>query len=357
MRWIDRRQFLTTASIGVAGLIAGCSGSDETGSATETTQGPHTPSAEAGNATVATSKTVASAESQGSATVPIAKSVSGEQLESVSVAHDEGFDLSAIEGEDVTVYIGKELGTVREATVTDVSVEDDRELVVTLDGSMTLSEDQQVVVEYDGVRLPERVGEYAVTVTVNETASETGIVEVTDSAGTITSSFEQTMENWRVEGDAQGGSSFPNHEEDGGNPGRCLSAVDDVQGGVWYWVAPTAFTGDKSAYAGGTLSYDIYQNNRSNQFRAQDVLLEGAETTLAYSYGGEENHPETDWTSYDVPLTATEDWTVDSLDGEQATDDQMQAVLSDLQKLTIRGEFVSGSDTGYLDNPTLTPPE
>jgi len=130
-----------------------------------------------------------------------------------------------------------------------------------------------------------------------------------------------------------------------------------VQGGTWYWTAPAQFVGEKSDYSGGELTFDIYQDNRSSQFSNGDVILEGTDTTLVYDFGGTDSHPETDWTSYTVPLEATEDWTVESLDGEAATTEQFESVLDDVQRLEIRGEYVSGSDTGYLDNPTLAPPE
>lgn len=351
----SRRQILASVGLGAAVAIAGCTGSDDQGTATPDRA---TPSQPQGDATVAASNPVTGARSANSITSPVGASVSGQQFETLSVAYDDGFDLSNVQGQSATIYVGEGLGTVQTATVADTTVSDDGTVIAfTLDGAITLGEAQQVVAEYGSVRMPASAGEYAVTVTLNDTASETGTVTVERTASRITSTFERTIEGWRVQGDAQGSSAFPNHPESGGNPGRCLEAVDDVQGGTWYWRAPAQFTGEKSAYRGGRLTFDIYQNNRSEQFSNSDVILEGAETTLVYDFGGTDSHPETDWTSYAVPLEPTDAWTVDSLDGEPATGSQFEAVLADVGRLAIRGEYVSGSDTGYLDNPTLVPPE
>lgn len=344
---------------GTAVAVAGCTGSDSPGTATETsTPQRATPSQSQGNATVAASSLVTDSSSVNSLTSPVQPSVSGQPFATLSVRYDDGFNLSGIEGEEVTIYVGEQLGAAQTATVSDATVSDDGNTVTfTLAESITLSENQQVVVEYGGVEMPGRPGEYAVTVTINDTASETGTVTVEETVVEITSTFERTIEGWRVQGDAQGSSSFPNYLEEGGNPGGHLEAVDDVEGGVWYWAAPAQFVGEKSAYAGGELSFDLYQSTRSSQFNAQDVIIEGPETSLSYDVGGTETHPDTDWTSYSVPLEVADGWTTGSTSGEAATEAQFESVLADLQGLAIRGEYVTGADTGYLDNPTLVPPE
>jgi hypothetical protein len=59
------------------------------------------------------------------------------------------------------------------------------------------------------------------------------------------------------------------------------------------------------------------------------------------------------WTSYSVLLTETAGWRVGSLAGPAATKDKMLAVLSNLDRLRIRGEFISGADNGDLDHVVL----
>jgi hypothetical protein len=46
-------------------------------------------------------------------------------------------------------------------------------------------------------------------------------------------------------------------------------------------------------------------------------------------------------------------WRVGSLAAEAASKDQMLAVLSSLDRLRIRGEFITGADNGDLDNVVL----
>jgi hypothetical protein len=329
---------------------------DRTSTATATAQPDHTITATPGDASVGTSGGGAGTVETHTLTVTIPSALDGQTLQTVAVKYDEGFDLSRIDVEDVTVTVGGELGSATEVDLSAVSVSDDATtLTATLGSPVSLSAGDIVVAEYAGVELPIRSGEYLVTAIVNNAATETAAITITDAAGVVRSTFEKGIDGWRVTGDVQGGSSYPNYEETDGNPGGHLSAVDDVQGGVWYWVAPANFRGDKSGLYGGTFTYDIYQSNRNSQFNADDIRLSGGGIDLTYDFGGTETHPRTDWTAYSVALDESGDWVVDGT-GEQATAGEIQTVLADVTRLHIRGEYVSGSDTGYLDNPALWPP-
>lgn len=167
----------------------------------------------------------------------------------------------------------------------------------------------------------------------------------------VTSTFDSGAEGWSIVGDAQSREVAPDHVADGGAPGGHLEATDDVTGGVWYWNASAAYLGDKSAYAGGTLSFELRQSSTSSQFDATDVILESGDTRLGYDFGDETTHPGTDWTSYEVALSAN-GWT--NLESEEpATAAEVEQVLADLDSLTIRGEYREGSDTGSLDTVEL----
>ena len=61
----------------------------------------------------------------------------------------------------------------------------------------------------------------------------------------VASYFDQNDEEWKVIGDAQGGSVNPNYNDKEGNPAGYISANDNAAGGVWYWSAPEKFLGDK----------------------------------------------------------------------------------------------------------------
>jgi hypothetical protein len=171
---------------------------------------------------------------------------------------------------------------------------------------------------------------------------------------TITSTFEEGTEGWTVVGDAQSGQAEPTHVAEGGNPSGYLRAADDVTGGVWYWNASDAYLSDKSAYSGGTLSFDLNQSATDSQFNAQDVILDNDDTRLGYDFGNSSTHPGTDWTSYEVRFSAEADgWTNRSTD-EPATQEEFDRVLSDLNELWIRGEYRTGGDVGGIDNVELS---
>lgn len=163
--------------------------------------------------------------------------------------------------------------------------------------------------------------------------------------GIVSSTFDTDIDGWSFIADVR---EF-NQVATGGNPGGYLEAIDFATGGNWYYVAPVKFLGDKSAFYGGTLSYDLQQSSLSSQFDNDDIIMTGAGITLALDL----THPGTTWTSYDVALSTDADWRIGNEDGVVATQAQIQAVLADLGSLHIRGEFVNGADTGGLDNVVM----
>lgn len=171
---------------------------------------------------------------------------------------------------------------------------------------------------------------------------------------TITSTFDEGTEGWTVVGDAQSGQVEPNHVAEGGNPGGYLEATDDVTGGVWYWNASRTYLGDKSAYSGGTLSFDLRQSATDSQFDSPDVILGSDDTRLGYDFGNASTHPRTNWTRYEVRLSAEADGWSNLENDEDATQEGLESVLSDLNELWIRGEYRTGGDVGGIDNVELS---
>lgn len=161
---------------------------------------------------------------------------------------------------------------------------------------------------------------------------------------------------WQLIGDATTGDAQV--VASGGNPGAYLEGDDTVSGGTWYFDAPASFLGDQSAFAGGSLAYDLQQSSRTSQFANDDLVLEGAGTSLHYRYDSAADYPAEApaWTAYGVVLGASAGWTVGSASGPAATPTEIASVLGDLTALRIRGEFRSGSDTGGLDNPRFVAP-
>jgi Laminin B (Domain IV) len=168
------------------------------------------------------------------------------------------------------------------------------------------------------------------------------------------STFDTDIEGWTLQNDATG----PFYEATGGNPGGHLRAVDLAIGETWRWSAPAKFLGDKSAAFGGLLTYDLSQSGLGTTFVASEVILVDTGPTpdliLVFNTGPDPAFfPE--WSSYVVALDANAGWQVDSLAGPLATDAQLLAVLSSLDRLLIRGEFLSNpvGDVGRLDNVSL----
>ncbi|MEN6371319.1 MAG: laminin B domain-containing protein [Armatimonadota bacterium] len=161
------------------------------------------------------------------------------------------------------------------------------------------------------------------------------------------STFDSDREGWKITGDAQQGSSDPNWAATGGNTGGFVYATDDVQGGVWYWSAPSKFLGNKSAAYGCTLDFDLIQTPIDSQFEADDIVITGSGVTMVFNTS---YNPKATWTHYSVNLAQGAGWTVN---GAAATSSNINTVLSSISSIRIRGEYRTGSDTGSLDNVTL----
>ena len=169
------------------------------------------------------------------------------------------------------------------------------------------------------------------------------------NAQQVSSTFDTDTEGWVVTGDAT--SANPNYVATGGNPGGYVSADDTAAGGVWVWSAPAKFLGDQSGSYGRTLSFDLKQSSLDSQFDDSDIIISGADMTISLDLS---NNPGTDWTSYSVVLDETFPWKFGFITSATlATAEQIQTVLSNISSLKIRGEYVSGSDTGGLDNVIL----
>ena len=179
-----------------------------------------------------------------------------------------------------------------------------------------------------------------------------GLVLVLTSAGwgVAASRFTDGADGWGVDGDAQGQGGQATFVAEGGNPNGYISGTDDEQGAVWYFVAPPKFLGNQLSAYGTNLTFDLRQSSTDNQRDAVDVFLRGEDLELRFDTS---INPGTDWTSYSVPLSAGQGWTV--TDAGDATAEQIQTVLSSLDSLRIRGEFISGPDTGDMDNVVLVP--
>lgn len=163
----------------------------------------------------------------------------------------------------------------------------------------------------------------------------------------VVSTFDTTDEGWYQITIAT--RYHVTHVAADGNPGGYIKASDTTASGVWYFVAPPAYTGNVSAAYGKDLTFDLAQTSIDSQVDEVDVQLVGESKILVYDTP---YNPQIAWTWFRVPIVAGR-WRVGALDGPIATEAEMRTVLSDLHALRIRGEYRAGSDTAWLDNVRL----
>lgn len=145
---------------------------------------------------------------------------------------------------------------------------------------------------------------------------------------------------------------MPAYDATGGNPGGCITLEDPQAGPVSFWRAPPKFLGDKLMAYPGVLGFDVRDTSSPSYFLYPDVLLTGGGITLAYSLIAPQEYPlDGTFRRYRIGLVA-HGWRNLATD-EPATDAEMATVLSSLDDLLIRAEFLSDTDTFSLDNVIL----
>jgi len=169
------------------------------------------------------------------------------------------------------------------------------------------------------------------------------------AAGQVSSTFDTDLEGWAVYSDGH-----ISHDPAFGNPAGAACMTDQGSGGYFGFLAPAAYRGDKSAYFGGTLTYDIHINNSTTAGPTQpDVVITGSGITIVLDLPVP---PGDQWDTREINLDSSADWRINSLSGTSATDEEIQIVLGDVTLLRIRGEFsTQTSDVTYLDNVLLAP--
>lgn len=168
------------------------------------------------------------------------------------------------------------------------------------------------------------------------------------TAAVIESTFDSSAEGWVISGDATSG--LPTFLATGGNPGGHIEADDSVSGGIWYFQAPTKFLGDLSGAYGELLQFDLRQSGSGSQISRDDVILNGGGLQLTLDTLANPL-PVGEWVSYSVRLDESEAW---MNGGAAATAADLLFVLSSLDRLRIRGEYINGADTGRLDNVSVS---
>jgi gliding motility-associated-like protein len=173
------------------------------------------------------------------------------------------------------------------------------------------------------------------------------------SGFTQQSTFDTDGDGWTALDSNTG--STPAYQSTGGNTGGFIQVFDGVLGTATFYVAPSKFLGNKSAYYGGTLRFDLQVSVTPNSSTA-GVRLIGSGLTLVKLLTPEFTLPAIapEWSSYSFKLDESVAWRVTSTTGPLATAAQIQTVLGNLTELAINGEYSTvDADGGGLDNVSL----
>jgi hypothetical protein len=161
-------------------------------------------------------------------------------------------------------------------------------------------------------------------------------------ANLLISEFTQDDEGWTKHIPGDPGTSV-SWFETGGNPDGYIRMNDAAQGTGDWFAAPAKFLGDKSAYYGGVLKFDIrHSHNRSGS--QNGVRLIGDSITILSNVP----RPKQFWQTYSIPFTG-EYWTVQGT-GVAATKEEILEVLGNIVSFNISGDWRSGTEQTSLDN-------
>ena len=162
------------------------------------------------------------------------------------------------------------------------------------------------------------------------------------SADTISSTFDMGPESWSAL-DQQTGDYTASWQSTGGNPGGFLQGTENIaRGGTGYFIAPGKFLGNLSAYAGGTLTYDLKVIDGSDYFSDVDVIISNGANSVS-------------WSSHINPVG--QGWLPFQVQLDQANfGSNLASILSNVTKFQIRGEFINGPEAEGLDNVLLSSP-
>ena len=161
--------------------------------------------------------------------------------------------------------------------------------------------------------------------------------------------FTESAQGWHIAGDT--GTVEPVFTANGGDPGGCITGVDEAIGETWYFRAPASVLRQLPAAVNGTISYSLKQSGAQVSILDDDVVIVGPAGRLSYRF---QRSPGTEWTDFSVRLLESEGWTWNW--NRRATQAQINSVLAAPTFLDIRGEFVTGADEGSLDNFVLRAP-
>lgn len=139
----------------------------------------------------------------------------------------------------------------------------------------------------------------------------------------------------------------------GGDPGGCVSH-HDVSNQCAFFVAPVAWLGDHSAFAGGTLTFSLNSTER-DWVDSDVVILVGAGRVICHELPQLPPAPPA-WGRYIVPLQASA-FRYNNANGAVVSPADFAAVLADVDALMLPAEFGAQiEETVGLDGVRLVLP-
>lgn len=162
------------------------------------------------------------------------------------------------------------------------------------------------------------------------------------ASAALAAGFDTDAEGWAT---SNGGAQV--WVASGGNGGGWLRVVDATDQD-FLLNAPSAWLGNWSGFAGGTLSFDALNVNNESPDWAPfgEVTITGAAGTVVLDIVAANNPPaDGQWHRYSVLLAPSAGWAGASL----------PAVLANVTSLTIKGEFHAGvTEVVGIDNIQVT---
>ena len=121
--------------------------------------------------------------------------------------------------------------------------------------------------------------------------------------------------------------------------------IEDNDSEWTVFVAPSTYLGDKSAWLGGEISLDIRHETTGTRVESPAVFLVSGGTVLCSPWV----LPSDLWEPFSVSLTPA-GWHTMTPDGPEPSLSLMHSVLSNIEAMYIIGDYVSGTETTWIDN-------